>query len=101
MSNPSASDNIPTIILKEGTSRTKGRDAQNNNLTAALLLADIISSSLGPRGLDKMLVDTTGDAKITNDGATILAKLMNTNNIHAVQLLIDAGVDVNAKDKDG
>jgi len=75
MSNPSASSNIPTIILKEGTSSTKGRDAQNNNMTAALLLADIISSSLGPRGLDKMLVDTTGDVKITNDGATMLKEM--------------------------
>jgi len=75
MSYPSSSNNIPTIILPEGTSQTKGRDAQNNNLTAALLLADLISSSLGPRGLDKMLVDTTGDAKITNDGATMLKEM--------------------------
>ncbi|MEK0325827.1 MAG: TCP-1/cpn60 chaperonin family protein, partial [Nitrosopumilus sp.] len=75
MSKPSSSNNIPTIILPEGTTSVKGRDAQNNNLTAALLLADILSSSLGPRGLDKMLVDTTGDVKITNDGATILKEM--------------------------
>ncbi|MFQ6010839.1 MAG: TCP-1/cpn60 chaperonin family protein, partial [Nitrososphaerales archaeon] len=75
MSDLSAPDSATPVVLKEGTTRTKGRDAQGNNLAAALLLADIISSSLGPRGLDKMLVDTTGDAKVTNDGATMLKEM--------------------------
>src|SRR5215203_4397644 len=63
---------VPVLILKEGTSQTKGRDAQKNNITAAKLIAEIVRSSLGPRGMDKMLVDTLGDVTITNDGATIL-----------------------------
>ncbi len=52
-----------------------GRDAQKNNIQAAKLIAEIISTSLGPRGMDKMLVDPLGDITITNDGATILKEL--------------------------
>ena len=63
------------LILKEGASQTKGRDAQKNNITAAKLIAEIVGSSLGPRGMDKMLVDTLGDVTITNDGATILKEI--------------------------
>src|ERR671936_789234 len=66
---------VPVLILKEGTSQTKGRDAQKNNITAANLIAEIVRSSLGPRGMDKMLVDTLGDVTITNDGATILKEI--------------------------
>ena len=63
------------LILKEGTAQTKGRDAQKNNITAAKLIAEVVRSSLGPRGMDKMLVDTLGDVTITNDGATILKEI--------------------------
>src|SRR6478672_7439369 len=63
---------VPVLILKEGASQTKGRDAQKNNITAAKLIAELVKSSLGPRGMDKMLVDPLGDVTITNDGATIL-----------------------------
>jgi len=66
---------MPVLILKEGASQTKGRDAQKNNITAAKLIAEIVRSSLGPRGMDKMLVDTLGDVTITNDGATILKEI--------------------------
>src|SRR6185437_5667008 len=66
---------VPVLILKEGASQTKGRDAQKNNITAAKLIAEIVKSSLGPRGMDKMLVDTLGDVTITNDGATILKEI--------------------------
>jgi thermosome len=66
---------VPVLILKEGASQTKGRDAQRNNITAAKLIAEIVRSSLGPRGMDKMLVDTLGDVTITNDGATILKEI--------------------------
>ena len=66
---------VPVIILKEGASQTKGRDAQKNNITAAKLIAEIVRSSLGPRGMDKMLVDSLGDVTITNDGATILKEI--------------------------
>src|SRR3954454_20910200 len=66
---------MPVLILKEGTKESKGRDAQKNNITAAKLVAEIVKSSLGPRGMDKMLVDTLGDVTITNDGATILKEI--------------------------
>jgi thermosome len=66
---------MPVLILKEGSTQTKGRDAQKNNITAAKLIAEIVRSSLGPRGMDKMLVDTLGDVTITNDGATILKEI--------------------------
>jgi thermosome len=66
---------MPVLILKEGASQTKGRDAQKNNITAAKLIAEIVRTSLGPRGMDKMLVDTLGDVTITNDGATILKEI--------------------------
>src|SRR5271169_6385610 len=65
----------PVLILKEGTSENKGNDAQRNNIFAAKLIAEIVKSSLGPRGMDKMLVDTLGDVTITNDGATILKEI--------------------------
>jgi archaeal chaperonin len=63
------------LILKEGSTQTKGRDAQSNNIFAAKLIAEIVKSSLGPRGMDKMLVDSMGDVTITNDGATILKEI--------------------------
>jgi thermosome len=66
---------VPVLILKEGASQTKGRDAQKNNITAAKLISEIVRTSLGPRGMDKMLVDSLGDVTITNDGATILKEI--------------------------
>ena len=66
---------MPVIILKEGTRENKGRDAQKNNISAAKLISEIVKTSLGPRGMDKMLVDTLGDVTITNDGATILKEI--------------------------
>lgn len=63
---------VPIVVLKEGTTETKDKDAQRNNITAAKLVAELVKSSLGPRGMDKMLVDPLGDVTITNDGATIL-----------------------------
>ena len=66
---------VPILLLKEGTNETKKKDAQKNNITAAKLIAQILKSSLGPRGLDKMLVDPLGDVTITNDGATILKEI--------------------------
>jgi len=66
---------MPVLILKEGTKENKGREAQKNNIAAAKLIAVMVKTCLGPRGMDKMLVDTIGDATITNDGATILKEL--------------------------
>lgn len=67
--------NAPVLILREGSKREKGKDAQFNNITAARTIADAVRSSLGPRGMDKMLVDSIGDVVITNDGVTILKEM--------------------------
>ena len=67
--------NTPIVILKEGTKRDKGKDAQFNNIAAARMISDAVRSSLGPRGMDKMLVDSMGDVVITNDGVTILKEI--------------------------
>jgi archaeal chaperonin len=69
------SSQVPILLLKEGSSETKDKDAQRNNITAAKLVTEMVKSSLGPRGMDKMLVDTLGDVTITNDGATILKEI--------------------------
>src|ERR687898_2499328 len=66
---------VPILLLKEGTSETKGKDAKRNNITAAKVVAELVRTSLGPRGMDKMLVDSVGDVTITNDGATILKEI--------------------------
>jgi len=65
----------PIFILREGSQRTKGREAQNNNIMAAKAVAAAVRTTLGPKGMDKMLVDSLGDIVITNDGATILKEM--------------------------
>jgi thermosome len=65
----------PVLILKEGASRNRGRDAQRSNMTAAQTVAEVVKSTLGPRGMDKMLVDSLGDVTVSNDGATILDEI--------------------------
>ena len=65
----------PVIVLKEGTTRTRGKAAQRNNIAAAKIIAEIVRSTLGPKGMDKILVDSIGDVVVTNDGATILDKM--------------------------
>ena len=67
--------NMPVVLLKDGAEQSKGRDAQKNNIAAAKIIAEIVHTSLGPRGMDKMLVDSLGDVTITNDGATILKEI--------------------------
>ena len=62
----------PVLILKEGTTRSRGREAQRNNIMAARIIGEVLKTTLGPRGMDKMLVDSLGDITITNDGAAIL-----------------------------
>jgi thermosome len=69
------SGTVPVLVLKEGTGRTTGREAQRNNIMAAKTIAETVKSALGPRGMDKMLVSSLGDVTITNDGATILKEL--------------------------
>jgi thermosome len=65
----------PILILPEGTLRTRGREAHRNNIAAAKIVADAVRTTLGPKGMDKMLVDSLGDITITNDGATILKEM--------------------------
>lgn len=67
--------NIPVLVLKEGTGRSTGREAQRNNIMAAKIVAETVKSTLGPCGMDKMLVSGMGDVAITNDGATIMKEL--------------------------
>ncbi|MEM2214538.1 MAG: thermosome subunit beta [Candidatus Nezhaarchaeales archaeon] len=66
---------VPVLILKEGATRTYGREAQRANIAAARAIAETLKTTLGPRGMDKMLVDSLGDVTITNDGATILDEM--------------------------
>ena len=70
-----AKGNMPVVLLKDGASESKGREAQKNNTSACKIIAEIVRTSLGPRGMDKMLVDSLGDVTITNDGATILKEI--------------------------
>ena len=65
----------PVLILKEGTTRSRGKEAQRNNIMAARLIGEVLKTTLGPRGMDKMLVDSLGDITITNDGAAILNEM--------------------------
>ncbi|HUS79437.1 MAG TPA: thermosome subunit beta, partial [Patescibacteria group bacterium] len=70
-----SSDGQTFIILKEGTERSRGKDARDTNIQAAQIVAEVVKSSLGPKGMDKMLVDSFGDITITNDGATMLKEM--------------------------
>lgn len=65
----------PVLILKDGTTRNKGKEAQRNNITAAKVIGEVLKTTLGPRGMDKMLIDGLGDITITNDGAAILDEI--------------------------
>ncbi len=69
------SGQIPILVLKEGSTRESGKDAQRNNIEAAKAIADTVKSALGPKGMDKMLVDSLGDITISNDGATIMKQM--------------------------
>ena len=91
--------NAPVIILREGTKRDKGKDAQFNNISAATAIASAVKSSLGPRGMDKMLVDSVGDVVITNDGVTIL-KEMDVQH-PAAKMLVEVAKTQDAEVGDG
>ncbi len=94
-----SSQQIPVIILKEGTSRSRGRDAQRSNIQAAKILAETVRSTLGPRGMDKMMVGTIGDIVITNDGATIM-KEMDVQN-PAAKMLVEVSKTQDSEVGDG
>nr|NAY89181.1 thermosome subunit [Desulfurococcales archaeon] len=90
---------VPVLILKEGTQRSTGRDALRANIMAARVLSEILKTSLGPRGLDKMLVDSFGDVTVTNDGVTIV-KEMEVNH-PAAKLLVEVAKAQDAEVGDG
>jgi len=71
----SRSSAVPVLVLKEGSSRSRGRNAQRTNIMAAKIVAETVKSALGPKGMDKMLVDSLGDVTITSDGRTILDEM--------------------------
>jgi len=75
LSSPQSAGGVPVLVLKEGSSRSRGREAQNNNIEAAKVVAEAVKSALGPKGMDKMLVDSFGDVTITSDGRTILDEM--------------------------
>ncbi|MEM1629603.1 MAG: thermosome subunit alpha [Saccharolobus sp.] len=89
----------PVLLFKEGTSRTSGRDALRNNILAARTLAEMLRTSLGPKGLDKMLIDSFGDVTITNDGATIVKDMEIQH--PAAKLLVEAAKAQDAEVGDG
>ncbi|HDJ94947.1 MAG TPA: thermosome subunit, partial [Acidilobales archaeon] len=90
---------IPVLVLKEGTQRTTGRDALRANILAARILSETLRTSLGPRGLDKMLVDSFGDVTITNDGATIVKEMEVQH--PAAKLLVEVAKAQDAEVGDG
>jgi len=98
-SNMSALYGIPVVILKEGTQRTYGREALRNNIIAARALAEILKTSLGPRGMDKMLVDSFGDVTVTNDGAAIVKEMEIQH--PAAKLLVEVAKATDAEVGDG
>src|SRR5213594_2922490 len=89
----------PVLILREGTSRSRGRDAQRSNIMAAKIVAEIVRSTIGPRGMDKMLVAGMGDIVITNDGATIM-KEMDVQN-PAAKMLVEVAKTQDSEVGDG
>ncbi len=90
---------VPVLVLKEGTQRVYGREALRSNILAAKVLAEVLKTSLGPRGLDKMLVDSFGDVTITNDGATILKEMEIQH--PAAKLLVEVAKAQDAEVGDG
>jgi thermosome len=75
LSSPAQAGGIPVLVLREGSNRSRGRDAQHGNITAAKIVAESVRSALGPKGMDKMLVDSFGDVTVTSDGRTILDEM--------------------------
>ncbi|MDH5375789.1 MAG: thermosome subunit beta [Candidatus Bathyarchaeota archaeon] len=75
LSLPTSAGGVPVLILKEGSSRSRGKEAQHSNIMAAKVVAETVKSALGPKGMDKMLVDSFGDVTITSDGRTILDEM--------------------------
>jgi thermosome len=93
------SQQVPVLVLREDTERTRGRDAQRNNIMAAIVIAEAVKSALGPKGMDKMLVDSFGDVTVSNDGATILKEMDVAH--PAAKMVIEVSKTVDAEVGDG
>ncbi len=93
------SQQVPVIVLREDTERTRGRDAQRNNIMAAIVISEAVKSCLGPKGMDKMLVDGFGDVTVSNDGATILKEMDVAH--PAAKMVIEVAKTVDAEVGDG
>ncbi len=93
------SQQVPILVLREDTERTRGRDAQRNNIMAAIVIAEAVKSALGPKGMDKMLVDSFGDVTVSNDGATILKEMDVAH--PAAKMVIEVAKTVDAEVGDG
>ena len=91
-------EGIPIQLLKEGATETKGKDARKNSFAAVKLITQVVRSSLGPRGMDKMLVGSTGDVTITNDGTTILKEIDVEHPIAKMMVEVAKSVDNEAGD---
>jgi len=89
----------PVLVLKESALQQKGRDAQKNNIAAAKLVAELVKTSLGPRGLDKLLVESLGDVTITNDGATILKEIDTQH--PAAKMMVEVSKTIDTEVGDG
>ena len=98
MSTYQQQERIPIQLLKEGATETKGKDARKNSFAAVKLITQVVRSSLGPRGMDKMLVSSTGDVTITNDGATILKDIDVEHPIAKMMVEVAKSVDNEAGD---
>ena len=88
----------PRFILKEGTNRTRGKSAQSNNIAAAKAVADAVRTSLGPKGMDKMIQNEQGEVLISNDGATILKQMEVFHPTAKMLVEISKSQDVEAGD---
>ncbi len=99
MSSSHSRAGAPVLVLKEGTQRTTGSDARRSNIMAAKVIAEILSTSLGPRGMDKLLIDAFGDVTITGDGATILKEIEVQH--PAAKLLVEVAKAMDAEVGDG
>jgi archaeal chaperonin len=100
LSSPSnQSGGVPVLVLREGANRSRGREAQHNNITAAKVIAESVRSALGPKGMDKMLVDNFGDVTVTSDGRTILDEMDVQH--PAAKMLVEVAKTQDAEAGDG
>ncbi|MCK4382268.1 MAG: thermosome subunit, partial [Candidatus Lokiarchaeota archaeon] len=90
---------VPIIILKEGTEETKEKEARMQNISAIMAITETVKSTLGPKGMNKMLVDSVGDVTITNDGAEIL-KLLDIDNV-AANMMVNIAKSIDQDIGDG